>query len=76
MAYGLSRRATLPHEGNDPLPYRVTAAKTHTSHSLHPVTRMECIRSKAAAQNFRDLPKRTNVFCRVGCIMPFLNVPR
>ena len=52
--------------------YYLTAIKIHTSHFFS-ITRMERVRTKTAAQNFRDLPKRTNVSCSVGCIMAFLN---
>lgn len=46
-------------------PYYITAVKIHTSHSFYPVTRMEHLRNKAAAQNFRDLPKKNK--CVLSC---------
>lgn len=37
-----------------------------------PIIRMEHLINKTAVQNFRDLPKRTNVSCGGSCVLPFL----
>lgn len=59
--------------------YTLTAAKIHTRHFFPPTEQPSPhyqdghAGKTAAAQNFRDLPERTNVSYRVGWVTPFLN---